>query len=415
MRLLSGPIRLAAEMLARLVKATLLVALIAGIPYGLLTQVGPPLPRQWPTVDELPQALTAPVSDTLVLHLLAAALWLLWAAFVVCLIVEVTAAIRGVPAPRLRLMSPLQTFAGWLVAGVTASVLVAVPVVSVAGNATPAVATTGQPAIAAATTSADVPSMTTPGATTVADPATARRLPVYDVVRGDWMVNVAERFLGDEDRYVDIERLNRQWERRDARFPDHWEPGWKVVLPGDAHDRGPSPHATGQLVVPALPLPTPQPPDEQTAPSDPAPTTTPPSGPSAMPPTSPSPLPTGTASAPADPDGVVPEHTAPAAPPPSSTFPSVGTTDSPPSSHPPANAPATDDGQGVNVPGGWVTLPLAAALVAAAAIVWRRRRRDRVATPPPPLRAKPGPRRIHGQLRPTTPALGSHPAAPRRP
>lgn len=43
----------------------------------------------------------------------------------------------------------------------------------------------------------------------------------YEVVRGDWMWYIAERFLGDPERYRDIAALNPQYADRHGDFPDH--------------------------------------------------------------------------------------------------------------------------------------------------------------------------------------------------
>ncbi|MEK8106554.1 hypothetical protein NKG94_17325 [Micromonospora sp. M12] len=70
-------------------------------------------------------------------------------------------------------------------------------------------------------------------ATTTTQPtpaATAGQL-VYEVARGDWLAGVAERFLGDANRYVEIAAMNPDLERRDDRFPNHIERGWRVTLP----------------------------------------------------------------------------------------------------------------------------------------------------------------------------------------
>ena len=112
-----------AGLLARLLKLVLLLGLLAGIPTGLISQIGWPLPRQLPTLDAAKHALTAPVSDTAVLDLLAVALWILWAAFCVSLLVEIGAALTGTPTPRIPGLSPMQPLAAWLVAGLTATVL----------------------------------------------------------------------------------------------------------------------------------------------------------------------------------------------------------------------------------------------------------------------------------------------------
>ncbi|GGM23787.1 LysM peptidoglycan-binding domain-containing protein [Dactylosporangium sucinum] len=87
----------------------------------------------------------------------------------------------------------------------------------------------------------------TPTMTPVAQTTSTGPL-VYEVARGDWLSGVAARFLGDPDRYRDIAAINPQLEARDARFPNHIERGWQIILPGDAQDRGPIAHAQGSVV-----------------------------------------------------------------------------------------------------------------------------------------------------------------------
>ncbi|MGH3679897.1 MAG: hypothetical protein ACRDT2_06525, partial [Natronosporangium sp.] len=60
-----------------------LAGLLAAVPYGLVTQIGWPLPRTYPRTAEqvLPQLqewLTTPVTDRVGLNLLAVAMWILW-------------------------------------------------------------------------------------------------------------------------------------------------------------------------------------------------------------------------------------------------------------------------------------------------------------------------------------------------
>ncbi|MEU3455351.1 LysM peptidoglycan-binding domain-containing protein [Micromonospora sp. NPDC006766] len=96
-----------------------------------------------------------------------------------------------------------------------------------------------------------IPRATAPTATitsTQAAPAATTGPISYLVARGDWLSGVAQRFLGDADRYVEIADLNPQLKRRDARFPDHIEPGWRILLPKEARDRGPVERAQGLVV-----------------------------------------------------------------------------------------------------------------------------------------------------------------------
>src|SRR5262249_13263576 len=80
-------------------------------------------------------------------------------------------------------------------------------------------------------------------------PTAAATLSVYVVQRRDWPGHIGERYLGDFDRYPEIAALNPDLEARDHRFPDHIEGSWRIVLPADAHDRGPRLHATGHVLT----------------------------------------------------------------------------------------------------------------------------------------------------------------------
>jgi nucleoid-associated protein YgaU len=129
-----------------------------------------------------------------------------------------------------------------------------------------------------------------PYAPTTALTATPAVTPVYVVARGDWLWHIADRFLGDPERYTEIEALNPGLEHRDGRFPDHIEATWRVVLPTDAHDRGARTHATGTVLVP--------PPPPNTKPGDIPPPVT---GPGATPPGAVVPDTSATPSAPSTP------------------------------------------------------------------------------------------------------------------
>jgi nucleoid-associated protein YgaU len=129
----------------------------------------------------------------------------------------IAAATYGVPQPDGRTLRPGDTriYPGWTVR---------VPVQSAASALTPV------------------------AHTTATRPSTG---PTYQVARGDWLWHIAGRFLGAPERYTEIEALNPNLEHRDGRFPDHIEATWRLVLPADAHDRGPRAHATGTVVTPA--------------------------------------------------------------------------------------------------------------------------------------------------------------------
>jgi len=82
------------------------------------------------------------------------------------------------------------------------------------------------------------------------------------------MWHIAERYLGDPQRYPEIAELNPEHADRHGNYPDHIEPGWTLRLPADATDRGPIPHATGSA-TPAPPesrQPAPTPPRAEPSP-----------------------------------------------------------------------------------------------------------------------------------------------------
>lgn len=89
--------------------------------------------------------------------------------------------------------------------------------------------------------------------------ATTRTPVVYQVKQGDWLWFIAERYLGNPERYSEIAALNPGLITADSGMhgPNHIEGGWKLNLPANAHDRGPRDHANGSTYAPR---PTPEPP-----------------------------------------------------------------------------------------------------------------------------------------------------------
>jgi DNA-binding SARP family transcriptional activator len=194
----------------------------------------------------------------------------------------------------------------------------------------------------------------------------------YEVAKGDWMWHIAGRYLGDEQRFGEIAELNPQLARQYEDFPDHIQPGDELVLPDDASDSGPRPHATGQADgEPAQPPAQPETPEPAKPPPPESPAEAPQPSP---PPATTSPAPPATASpTPAEPSAATPGDATPAEQP------------EPPAAEP-DDPDDPDDPPGVVLPSGsWISFGLAA-LVAALAVVLRlnRRRRARLSFPIPP-------------------------------
>ncbi|MBT8225651.1 MAG: LysM peptidoglycan-binding domain-containing protein [Dactylosporangium sp.] len=399
MRFLASIPRLAAACAVRLVKLGLLTALVGGIPYGLLTQIGVPIPRTLPSIADIPRLLTTPVTDTLVLALLADALWILWAAFTISVLAELAAALRGTPAPRLPTIAPMQALAGWLVAGVTIGVVSSGSLVGTATVDPPPAVTSvephpGQPAYDQMLRTGHATVTITPAQHTTAGHdemivLIGSQRHTVTVTRGDTLSHLARDWLGDPNRWPEIYQLNRGRSFPDVggrlTNPNLIYPGWVLDLPPGARPPG-----TPDPCAPAPSSPAPSTPQQPATPQLPAPTT--PASPGSTPSTPPSSAPSPSMSAAAqDPDGVIGDP----APTPST---SAASSASPSTGDSPTAVDRRPSDDGIDLPGGWITLPLAIAITTAAALVWLRRRHRWI---PEPFDAEPD----DNDLRPSPPVV----------
>jgi uncharacterized membrane protein len=89
--------RLIRDVLPGLAAVLLLLGLLAGVPFALVALVGWPLPRRLPALGL--ETLRAPVDATTVVNVLALVVWVAWAQFTACVLVEVKAAVAGAGLP----------------------------------------------------------------------------------------------------------------------------------------------------------------------------------------------------------------------------------------------------------------------------------------------------------------------------
>ncbi|MBB5110967.1 LysM repeat protein [Micromonospora echinospora] len=229
-----SPVRRAGQVLTGLGALVVLVGVLAGGPVALLAFAGNPLPDHLPTFAEIGTTLTSRDDGQLFLRALAVVGWFGWATFAFSVVVELLAAAVRRPAPKLPGMHRQQKAAAALV-GSVALILAASP-----AAASAAALTAPHPAVAAVTSPAVATSQVAPPAPVAAetsDPA------VYRVAKGDYLGEVADRYLDDFDRYRELARLNR------LADPDRIRPGQLITLPDGATDSGARRHATGRLVV----------------------------------------------------------------------------------------------------------------------------------------------------------------------
>ncbi|MEU7741687.1 BTAD domain-containing putative transcriptional regulator [Nonomuraea sp. NPDC049158] len=215
------------DVLAGLGALAVLVAIVGGVPYALLTFVGPPISPELLNLDVL-NSRVGPSTITAVLVLLV---WLAWLQFFSCVIVEVYAGVRRVGMPaRVPLSGGSQALANKLVSAVlvlfTAGAMV-VPLIKLAA-----------------------PPPTAPPMTTVAysapiveQPVEAQATKKVYVVQPphgrhhESLWEIAEKCLGDGRRYPEIYRLNQHKEQPDGtrlRMADLIRPGWVLDMPEDA-------------------------------------------------------------------------------------------------------------------------------------------------------------------------------------
>ena len=216
-----------------------LLTLVAGVPVGLVTVIGWPLPTAVPDAGAVGNALRyGTIAPETLLKAMASLVWVTWAALTTCIAIEAVAVVRGTVARALPAIGGLQHLAARLVtATMLLSTLSARP--SVAAPLPSAPVNTGDVVAAVAPASVEP-------ALSAAGPA-----PTWTVRRHESLWTIAERALGDGQRWREIHDLNTGRPQPDggslARGDLLIQPGWVLRLPGDARiDRGEPPVAGGR-------------------------------------------------------------------------------------------------------------------------------------------------------------------------
>jgi DNA-binding SARP family transcriptional activator len=214
-----------------------LAVLVVGLPLALYKLGGDPVPAHIPSWHRVTTLLTHRDNGSVFLGAVRDVSWIAWALFTAAVAAETQATLRGRRAPRLRL-GGMQNAASWLVA-------------------IAALAFTGQPGavLASAPAPVAVVSAVRPGpaqaveltadlqaSQLTADPHAPQVMSMgfsqmVTVRSGDCLWAIAQRYLGDGDRYPEIVRLNLGHEMGDGhRFTDPsvvW-PGWVLQVPASA-------------------------------------------------------------------------------------------------------------------------------------------------------------------------------------
>ncbi|KPI01072.1 transcriptional activator domain-containing protein [Actinobacteria bacterium OK074] len=261
-----------------------LAVLLVGVPGALVVSVGWPLPHGAPSLDWLQQEITV----TTFIHVLTVVVWLAWAQFTACVLVEIKAAFSGVGMPgHVPGSGPSQLLARQLVAAlllVTATAASFAPGLSQFGQSlegnqratvATAQATPGVPGIFAQQQQAvaDAASAVSEQATHAAaqaDSGTSAegstkfyRIQPPEGRHHDSLWEIAQRHLGDGRRYKEIFALNKDRVQPDGSKLSEASlirPGWIMEMPADATggDLVEAPATTASTATPATTTPAPQ-------------------------------------------------------------------------------------------------------------------------------------------------------------
>ncbi|MFD7712137.1 BTAD domain-containing putative transcriptional regulator [Streptomyces sp. NPDC059786] len=285
------------------------LALLAGMPY-VLWQAGPPWPERVASLSELAQRLTQPVSDPLMIDLLALVGWVCWAAFACTVVRETIWYSAHLPQLLRDRHAHDEHVAALSVKGSLAALCIGTLAVALIGLCHPQPADAQQPAfpvaagaraqIAATAPLVPAPSRqptppgvtaTTSGPATVTGPGSQQPSPAgkaeavrhieYTVAEGDTLWDIARTHMGDALTWPRIYALNKDRVQSDgARLddPDLLRPGWQLTIPV-ARTATPPPEPA--------PAPAPSPPT--------APSLSPPPATETAPPTQPAPAPSSEA------------------------------------------------------------------------------------------------------------------------
>ncbi|PGH48889.1 BTAD domain-containing putative transcriptional regulator [Streptomyces sp. Ru87] len=250
--------RTAGDFLKAFLAFLVLVVLLVGVPGALAYFVGWPLPRSMPSLDTLQQEITT----TVFVKVLTVVVWLAWAQFTACVLVEAKAELSGVGVPsRIPGAGPSQMLARQLVAAVLlvgATAASFAPGISQLGqhlenNARPTVAAAqqapGQQAAAEAQqqtadraaragSERQLEAQGAAEARVQEDSTKFYRIQPPEGRHHDSLWEIAERHLDDGRRYKEIYQLNKDRIQPDGSRLSQASlirPGWIMEMPADAH------------------------------------------------------------------------------------------------------------------------------------------------------------------------------------
>lgn len=416
-----GPLHILAAIARAVAGVAGTAAILAGLPYLLVTRIGWPLPHQWMGLHALARDLTTrSVNDTAVIDALAVVVWICWTILLLGALTEIGALALRRPAPSIPGLRPGQVLAAALIALIGISIA-RTPTThtqaleshrplpqrtapfSPAGAAEPAAQATDPttpattPATLTARAGADGQAAQTDTVSTTGGASGETR--TVTVQAGQSLFSLAQHYTGSGQNWKSLYQLNADRTEpggQQLTNPDLIRPGWRIEVPLDqfttATATSPSIPDTDTAPSPAHSAPAPARSNTHTPTRAPSPT-----GASTAAPTpddSSPPLPTRTPSTGSPAGSAGAATTAPQTPP--ATAPSHQAPDETPVSR--GSDPASAPGDTEHHARPALALARDAGLIAgsisalvSAALVLARRRRERGASPASPSVALPEP------------------------
>ena len=208
------------ELIRGLTSTALLAGLFIAVPILLILGVGWPLPQESPSVSKMTTSIkTGAIPPSLVLKSVALVLWILWLQLLAGVVIELWAHFHGRVAPRVMVIPQfVQSLSARMI---STALLIAFSI--------------QQPGVA----TADNQDLLTP--TTIELDLDREFTPtqplVHKVQQRESLRTLAERYLGDPNRWTEVFVLNQGRSQAlggSLTDPTRLQPGWELIMPADA-------------------------------------------------------------------------------------------------------------------------------------------------------------------------------------
>lgn len=208
-----------------------LAGLIAGLPAALAVAVGWPLPHGLPRLSDISSALGGQsIDDAFLVKALAVLCWLAWGQFTACVVTEMVGWRQGRGSRRVPLAGGLQPLVARLMMAATL-------IVHIGPRPSPPSPVLVRTVAVVHVTDAAPPAVASPTADVSPTQPVEQATKTYVVKPRDDLWRLAERHLGDGERWRELFTINQGRPQPNGgalRTPRLIRPGWILEFPADA-------------------------------------------------------------------------------------------------------------------------------------------------------------------------------------